>query len=369
MDDPTIREARERIDRLDAEIVSRLQARARIAVEIGATKTASRRSAYAPDRERDVIERVRALAGDGPLTDAHLAAIYRQVISACRALEREIRVGYFGPPATFTHQAALERFGESATFVPFDTIPEVFTETQLGHVDYGVVPVENSTEGAILLTLDSLVDTDVRVCSEVVLPISMQLLSRAASREEVRTVYSIPVALAQCRGWVARNLPGCEIVDAASTARAAIMAAEDRTGAAIGPALAAAEYGLNILERDIQDLAANYTRFYVIGRTASSAPTGRDKTAILFSIRDHVGALRDVADVFARRGVNMSSIQSRPSRRRAWDYIFFVELAGHEQDAVIAEALTELKALSAYLKVLGSWPVDESATLPTAPLP
>jgi len=355
-----IEQARERIDRLDAEIVGLLQERARLAQQIGAAKDASERATYAPDRERQVFERVQSLGAEGPLTGSHLSAIYRQIISACRALERELRVAYFGPAATFTHQAALERFGESAEYVPMASIPEVFAETQRGRVDYGVVPVENSTEGAIQLTLDSFVDAEVKVCSEIVLPISMQLMSRA-KLADIRTLYSFPVALAQCRGWVERNLPNVTHVDAASNARAAIMAAEDPTGAAIGPQLAATVYGLDLVAQDVQDLSANYTRFYVIGRSVMGGPTGRDKTAILFSIRDHVGALRDVADVFARRSINMSSIQSRPSRRRAWDYVFFVELAGHAQDSAIADALGELQSQCAFLKVLGSWAVEEAA--------
>lgn len=349
---------REEIDRLDAEIVRLLHERGRVAQLVGTAKDAAARSTYAPDREREVLDRIRGIGAEGPLSGEHLAAIYRQIISACRALERPLRVAYFGPAATFTHQAALERFGDATTLVPVESIPDVFTETQHGRADFGVVPVENSTEGPVHLTLDSLVESDLKVCSEIVLPISLQLLARG-KKEEIRTLYSNPVALAQCRGWVARNLPGRSIVDAASTARAAMMAAEDPAGAAIGPRLAATEYGLQIVEGDIEDLASNYTRFYVIAPAATSDPTGLDKTAIVFSIRDRVGALRDVADVFARRGINMSSIQSRPSRRRAWDYVFFVEFGGHERDSIVGEALGDLEAQCAFLKVLGSWPIEE----------
>jgi chorismate mutase/prephenate dehydratase len=352
-----LRARREEIDRLDDEIVRLLQARARVAQQIGALKDAASRGAYAPAREREVLERVRAVGAAGPLTGDHLAAIYRQIISACRALERPLRVAYFGPAATFTHQAALERFGDATELVPVATIPDVFTETQRGSVDFGVVPVENSTEGPVHPTLDSFVDSELKVCSEIVLPISMQLLSNAR-KEEIQTIYSIPIAFAQCRQWVERNLPGRRVVDAVSTARAAMLAAEDPTGAAIGPQLAAAEYGLDIVERDIQDLASNYTRFYVIAPTMTSGPTGRDKTAIVFSIRDRVGALRDMADVFAARGINMSSIQSRPSRRRAWDYVFFVEIAGHEADPAVREAMEDLVPHTGFVKVLGSWPAE-----------
>jgi len=355
--DSEVGAGRHEIDRVDAEIVRLLNERARIAQRIGAAKTAEARLTYAPERERDVLERVRSQGRDGPLRPAHLLSIYRQIISACRALERPLEVAYFGPAATFTHQAALERFGEATRLVPLASIPEVFEETQRGHADFGVVPVENSTEGSVHLTLDTFVESELKVCSEIVLPISLQLVARGRM-EDIATVYSNPVALAQCRQWIARHLPGCSIVDAASTARAAVMAAEDPTGAAIAPELAAAEYGLDIVARDIQDIASNYTRFYVIGPALAGEPTGRDKTAIVFSIRDRVGALRDVADVFARRGVNMSTIQSRPSRRRAWDYIFFVEFEGHERDPLVEGALQELTGQCAFLKVIGSWPVD-----------
>lgn len=305
-----------------------------------------------------MIARVKAAGADGPLSEGHLIAIYRQIISACRALERPLRAAYLGPANTFTHQAALEHFGEATEFVPVASIPDTFAEVQRGGADFGVVPVENSTEGPVHETLDCFVDSEAKVVSEIVIPISFQLLSRG-TKEDVRTVYTNPVAYAQCRQWVARNLPGREVVTAVSTARAAAMAAEDLAGAAIANELAGIEYGLNVLERDIQDLAANYTRFYVIAPAAISQRTGSDKTAVVFSIRDRVGALRDVADVFARRGLNMSSIQSRPSRTGVWDYVFFVEFQGHESDPIVSEALEELKEQCVFVKVLGSWPLDE----------
>jgi chorismate mutase/prephenate dehydratase len=357
MDTGEVGTARREIDRVDGEIVRLLNERARIAQRIGAAKTAEAKLTYAPEREREVIERVTSLGQEGPLQPAHLRAIYRQIISACRAVERTLQVAYLGPAATFTHQAALERFGDATRLIPLDSIPEVFSATQRGETDYGVVPVENSTEGSVHVTLDSFVESELKVCSEIVLPISLHLVSRARM-EDVATVYSNPVALAQSRQWVARHLPGRQIVDATSTAGAALLAADDPTGAAIAPELAALEYGLDVVARDIQDVASNYTRFYVIASRGAGQPTGRDKTAILFSIRDRVGALRDVADVFARRGVNMSTIQSRPSRRRAWDYIFFVEFEGHEHDPVVEEALHELGGHCAFLKVIGSWPID-----------
>ncbi|MBM2809696.1 MAG: pheA [Chloroflexi bacterium] len=360
MQETELKQRRREIDKMDEEIVRLLHERARVAKKIGAAKDASARGIYAPDRERQVIEHAQAVEPDGPLSAPQLTAIYRQIISACRDLERPLRIAYFGPEATYTHQAALERFGEATTLIPIESIPEVFNETQRGRADFGVVPVENSTEGPVYLTLDSFMESDLKVCSEIVLPISLQLMSRA-EKQAIETVYSNPVAFGQCREWVAHNLPGRRIVDAVSTARAAMMAAEDPSGAAIGPRLAASVYGLEIVDQDIQDLASNYTRFYVIGASAASGPTGRDKTAVVFSVRDRVGALRDAAGVFAARNLNMSSIQSRPSRRKAWDYVFFVEFIGHEQDSVVGEALEELSSQCAFVKVLGSWPTDSAS--------
>lgn len=351
-----VRAAREEIDGIDAEIVRLLNARAQSAKRIGAAKDASAQGAYAPERERDVLDRVRQAGAAGPLAEHHLAAIYRQIISACRALEHPLRVAYLGPAATFSHLAATQEFGDSTTFLSQASIPDVFTEVQRGGVDLGVVPVENSTDGAVHETLDSFVDTDVKVCGEIVLAIAFQLLAVGA-RDQISTIFSNPVALAQCRQWLARNFPGCNVVTVVSTARAAAMAAEDPSSAAIANELAAVEYGLNVVERDIQDLAANYTRFFVIAPSTISQPTGHDKTAVLFSIRDRVGALRDVADLFARRGINLSSIQSRPSRRQVWEYVFFVELTGHEADPSVGEALAELEQLCVFVRVIGSWAI------------
>ena len=349
--------ARKQIDQIDEQIVALINRRAQLALDIGAAKNAASRATYAPDREHEVLENVKAAGRGGPLADRQITAIYRQIISACRSLERALKVAYMGPPASFTHQAALERFGENTELVAVTSIPDTFTEVTRGSVDFGVVPVENSTEGPVQETLDHFVDSELRICAEIVLPIAFQLLSRA-ERSNIARVYTNPVALGQCRQWLAKNLPGVEVVTVVSTSRAAATAAEDPTGAALANTLAATEYGLNIVDHDVQDLAANYTRFYVIAPSTASQPTGSDKTAIAFSIRDRVGALRDVVDIFTRRGINMSSIQSRPSKRRVWDYVFFVEFAGHEAEPNVSEALHELEAHTIFVKVLGSWPVD-----------
>jgi chorismate mutase/prephenate dehydratase len=352
-------ELRQAIDALDRRIVALLNERGQLAQRIGATKAHRGAGIFAPDREQQVLENVQD-ANAGPLDASHLRAVYREVLSAMRALEGEERIGYMGPPATFTHQAALQGFGAAAEFVPLPSIPDTFLETTRGSVHYGVVPVENSTEGPVGETLDSFVDSELKVISEIILPIHHQLLARCP-RDEIRTIFTNVVALGQCRRWLAANLPGREIVQVVSTARAAEQAAATPGSAAIATRVAAEVYGLDVVAADIEDMAQNYTRFYVLSRTSAGQPTGDDKSAILFSIRDRVGALRDVVDRFADAGVNLSAIQSRPSRRRAWDYVFFVELQGHAADPRVQEVLRAVEPHCVFLKVLGAWPRVEPA--------
>jgi chorismate mutase/prephenate dehydratase len=280
-----------------------------------------------------------------------------------RSIEGPERVGYMGPAATFTHQAAIEGFGAGAEYVALPTISDTFLDTGRGRCHYGVVPVENSTEGPVHETLDAFVDSDLKVISEIILPIHHQLLA-CCPREQIRTVFTNPVALGQCRRWLAANLPDREIVQVVSTARAAAQAAETPASAAIAPRLAAEVYGLEVVAADIEDFAQNYTRFYVLAREMVGGPTGADKTALLLSIRDRVGALRDVLQIFAAAEVNLSSIQSRPSRRRAWDYLFFVELLGHAADPRIQDALRAVERHCVFLKVLGAWPRATAASPP-----
>jgi chorismate mutase/prephenate dehydratase len=350
-------EARASIDAIDRQVVQLLSDRARLAQRIGATKSQHGQGVFAPDREHAVFANILS-TNSGPLTEQHWRAIYREVISAMRSLEGAQRVGYLGPAATFTHQAALELFGAATDYLPMPSIPDTFQATASGECHYGVVPVENSTEGPVLETLDAFVDSDLKVISEITMPIHHQLMAHCTA-DEIRTVYTNPVALGQCRKWLATNLPGREIVQVVSTARAAATAAETGDGAAIAPRLAAEVYSLQIVAPNIEDMAQNYTRFYVLSRTLTSKPTGDDKTAVVFSIRDRVGALRDVVQCFADAGVNLSSIQSRPSRRRAWDYVFFVELRGHASEPAVQAVLRTVEAHCVFLKVIGSWPRTE----------
>jgi chorismate mutase / prephenate dehydratase len=349
---------RKEIDRIDHELIHLLNQRAEISRDVARRKIGAKAPVFVPEREQQVIRNVLA-ANSGPLTAEHLRSIYREILSASRALQKKLRVAYLGPAATFTHQAALGLFGDSTDLVPVLTIRDVFLETERGGTDYGVVPVENSSEGTVVDTLDSFVDTDLKACAELSLPIVQNLMARCAL-DEIRTVYSKDQGLAQCRRWLATNLPRAELIPAFSTVRAAEQAAADSTGAAIAPALAAEIYGLDLLEAGIQDLSTNITRFLAIG-TNFPAPTGQDRTAVILSIKDRVGALHDLMSVFAKERINLSNIQSRPSKRKAWNYYFFIELDGHATDPGVQTALASLEHQCQMVKVLGSWPrrVDE----------
>jgi chorismate mutase/prephenate dehydratase len=347
---------RARIDRLDEDIARLLQERARLSLEVGRAKGDGDAAIFVPEREAEVLEHVRAVPG--PLGQGALAGIYREVLSASRALQRPLRVAHLGPVATFGHQAARERFGSAVHLEPCATNAEVFTAVEKGVADYGLVPFENSTEGPVNEVLDRLVDTPLQVCAEATIPVAHALMSRAASLAAIERVLSHPQAAAQCRNWLTEHLAGVPVEPASSTARAAEQAAADASArtAAIAPRLAAEVYGLTVLAENVQDIPGNVTRFLVLARAPSERRTGQDKTAVVCSIRDRVGALRDLADGFASNGVNLSSIQSRPSKRRAWDYLFFIELEGHLSEPRVRRALKAAQEQTVFLKVLGSWP-------------
>jgi chorismate mutase / prephenate dehydratase len=344
---------RQAIDRLDARIVKLLNERTQLVLEIGATKLRSQQEIYAPHRELAVLERVARMT-KGPLTGDSLKAIYREVMSSALSLQKTLIVAYFGPPATFTHLAAIRRFGSSLNYSPQKTIGDVFAEVSKNRADYGVVPVENSTEGVVTHTLDMFVDSSLRIVSQIVLPVQHCLVSRVR-KAQIRRLYSHPQALAQCRAWLQMHLPNAEIIEASSTTRAAELAARARQGAAIASALAAQLYKLEVVEQDIQDNASNATRFLVLGRQ-DTPPTGRDRTSLLMSVSDRVGALHDAIAAFRRYRINMTRIESRPSKRRAWEYFFFIDIDGHITQAGVAKAVAGLEKHCSFVKVLGSYP-------------
>jgi chorismate mutase / prephenate dehydratase len=349
---------RARIDALDTQLAHLLQERAAISLRVGQTKGGGESAPiFAPHREAAVLANVQAVRG--PLDEHALTSIYREILSTSRALQRPTRVAHLGPKATFGHQAALDQFGSAAQLEPCQTHSEVFSMVEKGAADYGMVAYENSTEGPVNEVLDRLVDTPLQICAEISLPISHTLLSRATSLSTIKRVLCHPQAAGQTRLWLAEHLPGVAVLPSTSNGKAAELAAQDTTGsiAAIAPRIAGDVYRLNELADNIQDAAGNVTRFLVIARSASEGATGHDKTAVVFSIRDRVGALRDLAEAFSTNEVNLSSIQSRPSKRRAWDYVFFVELDGHISEVHVRRALRKAEEHTVFLKVLGSWPV------------
>jgi chorismate mutase/prephenate dehydratase len=352
----SLSEHRQAIDKLDAHIVKLLNERTRHVLAIGEIKVAAGEEIYAPHRERAVFDRV-CKSNAGPITNEQLRAIYREIMSSALALEKTMVIAYLGPEATFTHQAAIKRFGASLKYSAQKTIADVFAEVTKKSADYGVVPVENSTEGVVTHTLDMFVDSDLKIVSQIVLRVSQCLMSNSP-RAKIKKLYVHPQSLAQCRGWIQANLPRAEIIETSSNARSAELASKTKFSAAIGGILAAEKYGLRILSQDIQDNAANATRFLVLGRQCSP-PTGDDRTSLMISVADKSGALHSAIAAFRKFKINMTKIESRPSKRKAWEYFFFIDCAGHFQDAKVAKAIQQLGAHCNFVKILGSYPNAE----------
>jgi chorismate mutase/prephenate dehydratase len=352
----TTPEHRKAIDKLDAHIVKLLNERTQHVLSIGQIKLKAGEEIYAPDREGAVLRRVCKL-NQGPITGESLRAIYREVMSSALSLEKSMTIAYFGPEATFTHQAAIQKFGSSLRYTPLKTIADVFAEVSKNRADHGVVPVENSTEGVVTHTLDMLVDSNLVIVAQIVLPIQHCLLSHGRPLQ-IKKLFTHPQALAQCRLWIQNFLPDVEIVEASSTTRAAQLAAAEKHAAAIASSLAAEKYGLQVLETDIQDSAGNATRFLVLGRQCSP-PTGKDRTSLMISITDRVGALHRALACFRRFRINMTKIESRPSKRKAWEYFFFIDCDGHVSDRRVARAIELLEQQCNFVKVLGSYPNTE----------
>jgi chorismate mutase/prephenate dehydratase len=350
----TIKNLRQEIDAIDDGILELLNRRAALVIEVGRLKSAKKDSFHVPSREREIYDRLTA-SNRGPFPNEGLRSVFREIISASLALEAPMKVAFFGPKATFTHQAAMQQFGLSAELVPQKSIPAVFEEVEKGRALYGVVPVENSTEGMVSHTLDMFMESELKVNAEVLLEIHHYLLSRTGRFDDIKKVYSHLQPIAQCRNWLAENLPNVPVVDVASTAVAAQIVNEDYTAAAIASELAASMYDLKIVRERIEDQVNNFTRFLVIGKKLADS-SGADKTSLMFSVKDEVGILYRMLEPFANRGINLSKIESRPLKKKAWEYIFFLDLMGHINDPVIAEAVQELKHCCQFVKVLGSYP-------------
>jgi chorismate mutase/prephenate dehydratase len=347
-------ELRLKIDAIDDQILELLNRRARVAQEIGHAKAGKGLDYYNPGRELAVFERLIA-QNAGPFPSEAVRRVFREIISASLSLEQPMKVAFLGPSATFTHQAAQKQFGFSAQLVAQNSIPAVFEEVRRGRADYGVVPVENTTEGIVSHTLDMFVESDLVINAEILLEISHDLLSLSGKMEDITKVLSHPQALAQCRHWLEENLPDIPRIDAGSTAMAARQASEDPGIAAIASEIAASLYGLQTIKPKIQDNTNNLTRFLVVGRNVA-APTGQDKTSVMFIVADQPGILCRMLEPFSKRGINLTKIESRPIKTKAWEYVFFLDLEGHVEDACVREALDELQGYCRSFKVLGSYP-------------
>jgi chorismate mutase/prephenate dehydratase len=348
-----IPEHRKAIDKLDAQIVKLLNERTKHVLHIGDIKLKAGQEIYAPHREQAVFNRVCKI-NSGPITNDSLRAIYREIMSSALSLEKSMTIAYLGPEATFTHQAAIQKFGASLRYAAQKTIADVFTEVSRGRADYGVVPVENSTEGVVTHTLDMFVESDLKIVAQIILRIQQCLLSRF-KKDEIKKFYVHPQTLAQCRGWLQKNFPEAEVIETSSNARSAEFAAKEKNSAALAGVLAAEKYHLPILEHDVQDNSANATRFLVLGRQCSPA-TGKDRTSLMISIAHEIGALHSALSAFRRYKLNMTKIESRPSKRKAWEYFFFVDCDGHFSDRKVAKAIADLERQCNFVKVLGSYP-------------
>ena len=348
---------RRQIDEIDSKLVDLLNERMRKVFEIAEVKRKRKETLYSPAREKRILQRLMQ-HNQGPLPNEALVEIMQLILKTSLTLQSEPKVVYFGPSATFTHLAAIKNFGRRAELIPAKSIGEIFSQVEKKQAEFGVVPVENSTEGVVTHTLDMFLDSDLKICAETILEISHHLLGRG-SLEKVKKIYSHPQALAQCRGWLEENLPTVRLVEVESTARAAQMAAKDLTCAAIASDVAASLYNLNIIASHIEDSPHNYTRFLVVGREYDKERSGQDKTSILFSIKDRVGALHEMLASFLRCGINLTKIESRPTKRRAWEYVFFLDFVGHKDEEKVKKALAELEESCFFLKVLGSYPRGE----------
>jgi len=348
-----LEDLRQRIDELDSEILRLLNARAKTAVEIGQIKRSTDAVYYVPEREHAIFEKL-VQRNEGPLSDRAVQAIYREVMSAVRSLEKPTTVGFLGPQATFSHMAARRIFGVNADYHPLPTLSDIFTEVERKRLDYGIVPVESSMGGGVSDTLDRFVTSDLKIINEVMMHIAENLMAKCPLDRIVK-VYSKDNAFMQCRNWLKANLPNARLIDTSSTAEAARIAAEEEGAAAIGSALAAETYGLDIVVARIEDSPNNFTRFFVISHQIAK-PSGKDKTSVLIAVKDRPGALFNLLLPFAEAKVNLTRIESRPSRKKAWEYVFFIDMIGHVDDPDVKKALDQVAEKANELKVLGSFP-------------
>ncbi|MBC7981032.1 MAG: prephenate dehydratase [Armatimonadetes bacterium] len=351
----SLEEIRTQIDLIDHDLLNLLSRRADLVHEVGVIKKRDGLQIYAPEREQALLDRLVSI-NQGRLPEKSIRAIYREIMSAALALEEDLKIAYLGPEGTWTHQAAIKKFGHSVAYSPQPNFSDVFDQVARRQADYGVVPIENSTEGAVSHTLDLFVESPLHICSQILLRIENCLMA-AIPREQIKTLYSHPQVFGQCRSWILKNFPEADLVEVSSTTKAAQLAKEKshEGAAALGGALAAEIHDLILLETSIQDRATNTTRFLVIGEK-TCPPTGNDRTSILFAINDRPGSLVNALQAFDHLQINLSKIESRPSKRKDWEYIFHVDLSGHHENQNISAALKDLEKHCSLVKILGSYP-------------
>ena len=356
-----VENSRKKIDSIDENILQLLNERARESQKIGKIKVKEGQGIYAPHREKEVLDRLKAM-NRGPLTTEAIDAIYREIMSFSISLEKKVKIAYLGPPVTYTHQAAQKKFGSSVEYAPCSSISEVFNDVENDRADYGVVPVENSTEGAVNHTLDMFIDSPLKIYAEVYLPIHHALLSKGNPLDEIEKIYSKPEVFGQCRLWLETHMRRAELLEAASTAEAAQIVANNENDegiACIASSMASKEYGLKVLASSIEDYPNNTTRFIVISRS-EARPTQKDRTSVVFEIKDKSGALHDILTPFKKARINLTKIESRPSKKKAWSYFFFVDFEGHHDEPRIRRTLVDLEKHCRILKILGSYPRAEA---------
>lgn len=351
---PALERFRRRIDAIDDQLLKLLNERGKVAKDIGRVKAKNGDSVLAASRESEILTRLES-RNKGPVPSEAIGDIFQTIFTTCRSLQKRVTVAYFGPEATFTHQVAIKHFGRDCEFIAVPSISDVFFEVERKRADFGVVPIENSTEGVVNHTLDMFTESDLKIVAEREEAISQNLLSISGKLKNIKTVYSHPQALAQCRKWLDSHLPGVAIHSSASTSDAAVHATLDGSVGAIASLLASQIYHLKPVALNIEDSPDNATRFLVIGQTLTTA-TGKDKTSLMLSVKDRVGALYDILQPFRQAGVNLTKIESRPTKKKAWEYIFFVDFIGHQSEKRVQAAIKGLEPQCNHLKVLGSYP-------------
>jgi len=348
-------EIRRKIDEIDRNILDLLNLRAEIVKGIEELKRKEKLPIFDPSRERRIIEEL-SRRNKGPLTEKDIESIMGTIFKIYRGMFRPLKIAYLGPEGTFTHQAALKKFGERGEFISCKTIDNIFREVEKDRADYGVVPIENSMEGVVTHTLDTFIESNLNITAEILLDVHHYLLSNEKALTSIKKVFSHSQAIGQCWNWIVENLPDAKLIETESTTTAVKMAKREKNAAAIGSLTAADIYDIGVLAERIEDYGENITRFLVIGKSFSGK-TGRDKTSILVSIKDKVGALHDILLHFKKNNINLTRIESRPSKKKAWDYIFFFDFIGHKDDVSVKNALKRIEKESVFLKILGSYPI------------